>query len=342
MSRKFSSKLFFEAMNKLDDRYIEEVLQFNSNRKRYFSRRKRAVMMHRKHTLRLCPKNAANHRPLLLPAAAGLCLIVSAVFLGSRILHRDALPDVKEISGITVSGEGITIPPLQISLSAEDSGTSASMIPFFIYQGQVYTQYEILSDSTALLALTGEYLGTASGLIDEWTPDDGYVELAGSVSGDFYSAKGYEPSFMLLLEQDDGPSATYICGSGITLKYGSELFEERLHLSGYISAEYESRESWYYSQGIRHDIEFGQTDVLNSFISAMNSAEFIPTGSIPLDEGETSVYDDREIFHLYFHMPDSMTVELRLFEGGYVSFEGIPDVCVQVPDNIFEALVKNF
>ena len=37
-----------------------------------------------------------------------------------------------------------------------------------------------------------------------------------------------------------------------------------------------------------------------------------------------------------------MTVELRLFEGGYVSFQGILDVCVQIPAETFASLVSLF
>ena len=104
-------------------------------------------------------------------------------------------------------------------------------------------QYEWLEDNGAI---AGEPLGTATGLIDEWTPKDGYVELAGSVSGEFYTVNGFDPSFMLCMKHDDRRISTYICNSGITLKYGSDLYEDRLHLSkNNISAEYESRESWY-------------------------------------------------------------------------------------------------
>ena len=65
--------------------------------------------------------------------------------------------------------------------------------------------------------IVGEYLGTATGLIDEWTPRDGYVELAGSVEGDFYSVKGYEPSFLLCM-QKEGTVSLYVREGG-TVSY---------------------------------------------------------------------------------------------------------------------------
>ena len=81
----------------------------------------------------------------------------------------------------------MTIPPLEVSLSSE---LAADMIGFFIYEGRCYVQYNHIDNGTDLI---GEYLGTATGLIDEWTPKEGYVDFAGSVRGDFYSVKGYDP-----------------------------------------------------------------------------------------------------------------------------------------------------
>lgn len=264
--------------------------------------------------------------------AACLCLVV----VGAFIWKQSAAPITKN-EGITVTKDGVTIPLPELSLS---SNVSADMLAFFIYQGRVYTQYEWVNDSGVI---AGERLGTATGLIDEWTPKDGYVELAGSVSGDFYTVNGFDPSFMLCMKYDDGQISTYICNRGITLKYGSELYEDRLHLSeNYVAAEYESRESWYYSRGEVYALDADGTEILNGFISKLNSAEFIPSSNIPLDEGESSIYDDKEIYHLYLKMQNGMTVELRLFEGGYVSFQGILDICVQVPQNEFNTLISLF
>ena len=76
---------------------------------------------------------------------------------------------------------------MEVSLSANEN---AAMLAFFIYQGRCYVQYEWIDHGDALV---GEYLGTATGLIDEWTPQEGYVDLAGSVQGDFYAVNGYDP-----------------------------------------------------------------------------------------------------------------------------------------------------
>ncbi len=66
----------------------------------------------------------------------------------------------------------------------------------------------------------------------------------------------------------------------------------------------------------------------------MDSARFVPSDSVPLKEGADSVADT-ELYHLYFQMKDGTTVHLRLHEDGYVRFDGILPVCVQVSDETY-------
>jgi hypothetical protein len=209
------------------------------------------------------------------------------------------------------------------------------MIAFFIYQGNWYVQYEWIDDAD----LVGEYLGTATGLIDEWTPKDGYVELAGSVKGPFYSVKGIDPGFMLCKKDETGAVSTYICDNGITLRIGSDLYEDRLHLSEqYIAVQAETRDSWYYGRSKVFQLD-ADDKVIGEFITQLDRAEFIPWEDVPAKEGmtSTSIYDT-EIYHLYFKMKNGMTTHLRLYEHGYVRFQGLLSVCVQLPEESFSAL----
>ena len=151
--------------------------------------------------------------------------------------------------------------------------------------------------------------------------------------------KGYDPSFMLCLKETDGALSTYICDNGITLTYGSELYEDRLHLTGnYNAVQYETRESWYYSKNKLYQLD-ESSGVISSFIDQLDKAAFMSWQDVPAREGKTiiTIYDT-EIYHLYFRMKDGMTIHLRLYENGYVRFQGLLDVCVQVPKDCFNAL----
>lgn len=265
----------------------------------------------------------------LIAIAACLCLIATGMLFWTK-----GKKPIQQDSGIVLSDNGVTIPKIEVALS---SNSSADMIGFFIYHGNCYVQYEWLEDT----GIVGEYLGTITGLIDEWTSQDGYVEFAGSVKGDFFAVKGYDPEFMLCMKHETGDVETYICNNGITLKYGSELFEDRLHLSGnYDAVQYESRDSWYYSKSGCYLLN-GNNEIINRFIEEMNRAEFIPWEDAAKREGHTtgSMIDDMEIYHVYFKMMNGTTIHLRLYENGYVRFQGLLDVCVQVPEESFNVLV---
>lgn len=264
-------------------------------------------------------------------AAACLCLLAAGAFL-----WKQPQPSGKgSKDGITVSEEGVTIPPMTVSLSKPPENSAADMPAFFIYQGRCYVQNGWIYDNADIV---GKYLGTATGLINEWTPQDGYVELAGSVRGDFYEVKGYDPSFMLCMKGTDAVS-TYVCNTGITLKYGSELYEDRLHLAeNYSAIEYESRASWYYGRDEVRQLNDAD-GVVEDFLEQLNSAEFMPRSSHPLEDGRSSIFDT-EIYHLYFKRNDGTTIHLRLCENGYVLYQGILSVCVQVSEESYGALLE--
>ena len=43
--------------------------------------------------------------------------------------------------------------------------------------------------------------------------------------------------------------------------------------------------------------------------------------------------------HLFFHMSDGTTVELRLIEGGYVGYQGLGWYFVKMPGAAFDAVL---
>ena len=318
-----SPQKFLDALGQLDDQYIQQAAEYNGKRRK-FSR--------------------------MIGTAAAACLVVLVSAAGIRMLpQRDTSPSLStgEVYDQTESGTssfhdgyaqtehtgGVTIPPLDVYLGND---VAADMIAFFIYQGRCYVQYDTLDEDDGLI---GEHLGTAIGLIDEWTPEDGYVDLAGSIGGDFYAVNGYDPEFMLCMKSDNGNLQLYICNNGITLQYGSELYEDRLHLSGNIDAvEFESRASWYNSENERYRLTEDCNEIIETFIHQLDAAEFLLSDQIPLEDGVTSIYET-EIYHIYFKMQNGMTVHLRLYQNGYVRFDGMLDVAVQIPETEWQMLL---
>ena len=262
--------------------------------------------------------------------AASLCLVMGGAIWGMEIIQQ------KETSGYVVSEEGITIPAMEVTLATEDVAV-ADMLAFFIYEGRCYVHYEHIYEDTDIV---GEFLGTATGTIDEWTPKEGYVDFAGSIRGDFYSVKGYAPEFMLCTKDTDGVVSTYICNNGITLKYGKELYEDRLHLSENITGvQYESRESWYHSMGETYELNMDEA-YIRDFISKLGTEEFLLCQDVIEQEGWNHMVDS-EIYHLYFTMNNGTKIHLRLHDKGYVRFQGLLDLCVKIPVECYDTLIAN-
>lgn len=266
--------------------------------------------------------------------AACLCLVVG----GALMWNARTKPPVDNGGAVTVSEGGVAIPPREIVVP--DGTSETMMVAFFIYQGRCYEFYDFTDLSENLV---GEYLGTVTGTIDEWSGRNEYVELSGSVQGDFYAVNGYDPAFMLCMRQGE-EIALYICNNGITLQEGADLYEDRLHLAeNYSAVTYESRDSWYYSKGELSPLDVVENRALTDFINALNEAEFIPRQEVPFDKEKdveaVSVFDSC-LYHLYFQMEDGITVHLRLIEGGYVFFNGILDVAAQIPQEVFDSLIQ--
>lgn len=301
-------KRILNALGNVDDSYIEEAAPGKSRKARYGWVK-------------------------WVSAAACLCIVLMGVLV---FRGEEQSAAVSNGSGITVSEEGVYIPPTKVILSKSDDAVH-DMIGFFIYQGRCYVQYTWVYEEADFV---GEYLGTAAGLIDEWTPAEGYVELAGSVSGDFYSVKGFDPEFMLCMVRDDAVEL-YINDNDLTLKTGADLFENRLHLSeNYTNVTYETRESWFYSKDEVSTINEENVEIIEDFITAIDEAPFMRTEDIPLSEGQNNIYDDLEIYHVYFETESGIPIDLRLYEGGYVRFEGIIGACVKADEEHFEEFVN--
>ena len=226
--------------------------------------------------------------------------------------------------------KGVTIPPSELSLSAP-AMAMVETVGYFTYEGRYYIQYDQLYDTEHM----GEYLGTVMGLLQEWTPEDGLVDFAGRPYGDVYTVEGYDPSFILCKQEVPGaPVITYINNNGITLTYGSELFEDRLHLSDdLLSVQYRSAE-----KGELYEIN-RNNEALCDFLSELNSAPFLLSDSVPLPEGVTYLRASQS-YYLCFQTKTGMPIHLRLSENGYISFDGTEMVCQKLSEKTCRALLE--
>ncbi|MBQ8210066.1 MAG: hypothetical protein IJZ35_05745 [Clostridia bacterium] len=267
------------------------------------------------------------------PAQTGAYLCIKLEDGSVSDINSEILIQLAEMGWLSDEYSGVTIDKMLISVS--DSNAVVDMIGFFIYNGRSYVSYESLDDDS----LKGDYIGRATGSIDEWSSPDDYIEFSGSTSGDIYTVNGYGEDFMLCIDNKDGTVTTYINNNDITMIYGYELFRDRLKLAeNYTSVAYQTRGDWYYSTG--EPTEFDNSQAVDEFIDTLYSSRFMYTADIPLDSENSSVYDEKEIYHLFFKMNNGTTVHLRLFSGGYVMFAGISDVCVKVDKTVFENLTE--
>lgn len=249
---------------------------------------------------------------------AGICLLIVGVKMWTSLTESDKLFETMESEGNATTE------------------TMADMIAFFIYQGNMYEQYEIVDEPE----LVGAYVGTATGQIDEWSKEEDYVESAGSVQGDFYEVNGFSPEFMLCMKQDDGSVSTYINADGLVLEKGAELFEDYLHLAGnYQGVQYQTRDEWYYGTGEPKTIPEEYAEEVTRFVGALDDGEIIAAVSYPVKEGEEDIYA-AEIYHMYFQMENGMQIHLRIFKNGYVAFAGAPEQLVQVEEPAFEEMIQ--
>ncbi|MDE6726248.1 MAG: hypothetical protein K2J79_11670 [Ruminiclostridium sp.] len=229
------------------------------------------------------------------------------------------------------------------SLRSDETAVAVAgdMIAFFIYCGNDYRLCSYVDNA----GIVGEKLGTAKGGISCGSSESEYVELAGTVKGDFYEVKGYDPSFMLCMKHEwwDGKIEVplFIRSTGLELKYGLELFEDRLHISeNYSALRYEERDSWYYGMHNAFGLE-GNDKLIEKFIAELDSAEFIPRESVPLEEEYESIFDTK-LYHLYLEMKNGVSVDFHFLQGGYVIFDGMTDICVKISKETYREMLEAF
>ncbi|MEG1557629.1 MAG: hypothetical protein RR368_04250 [Oscillospiraceae bacterium] len=270
------------------------------------------------------------------------CLAVVAV---SLVLAKQA-GEKKEHEDIATKkyGEAAVYIP-KIELLENQQGAAADMIGVVVYNGKIYTHAEYMyGDDEAKSKFIGEFLGSATGEIDEWSqPNDYKKELASNVAGEVYTVKGYDRDFRICILNTYGNLAFFENLNDINLTVGEDLYgEKRLNLRGNINkTEYQLHEDWDWAKGNIKELEDLPSGSIDAFVAELYKGEFED-----LSKCKPSIYSQElKQAHLYFRMKDGTCVQMRLFENGYVGYSYMNDSCFVKIDNeiftrVFDAALK--
>ena len=261
-----------------------------------------------------------SRRPLLrLGLAACLCLAIGAAILAFP--HLGTPPSDSNSTGSSGSGansgssSGIYIPPA--SVPEQEPGISSDMSALFIYQGRCYVE---LSHTLPSQALLGSPLGSCTGSIDEWTQADGYTEGSGTISGTFYSLQGYDPTHLLGIPLETGEVQVFWNNNDLTLTQGREILSEMFHLdqdlSGIDVSQWDSSTS----------VPLTDTTCLDDLMTA----SFQPWNAL-----------NQPDYRLTLHTSQGLRLDLSLYEGGYVTVEGLPSAALQLDDGVYRQLYNH-
>ncbi len=200
----------------------------------------------------------------------------------------------------------------------------ADIIGLVVYKGNIYTQTEYYygEDDGRIKELVGEYLGYATGKINEWSSQDDYAkEFASTYEGNVYSVNGYSTDFRICMyekfKDEDGNTMIWLQFmeklNDIELTYGNELFGDRLQIKGRISSvQYQEYYDWNEGKDKFQHLSGVTQDELNAFVEGLYSGKF---------EYVTDFSSELKHTMLYLRLDDYTTVELELIEGGYVRYQ---------------------
>ena len=222
---------------------------------------------------------------------------------------------------------GVTIEPLMVNL-CDDPDVAADMVSLFIYQGRCYVEYTVLEGASQLV---GEHLGTVTGLIDEWTQEDGYVDFAGTTSGDIYAVNGFDTDFVLCQIGMNESVVIYMNDNDITLYTGADLLEKRFKIDGSFKAKSISQPRWT-SSGVPYPLDEEATEQVYALVEVMLDSPFVYT--------EDAGLHGSALYHLFLYLDNGMTINLRMYNGGFIMVDGMESVCIQVDPEVFSETIQ--
>jgi hypothetical protein len=231
-------------------------------------------------------------------------------------------------SDIGTSRPSITI--AEVKLPTANGEIAARMRPLFVYQDKIYIRYSTAIASpdgytvseADMLNLRGDYLGTTTGGIDEWSGDDAYVADFSSNIGEaeVYTVKGYDSNYRLMVYTPyEGGFGCEIYDSfgGLTMDRGDDYFGLLGLKDNVVSYQWETMDSW--NNGGTQKTEQQADDALNKFIKALYS-------STPVERSIDTLIDEASVDgqkFLYLKTEDNLISSIRLLKNGYVYVDDI-------------------
>jgi hypothetical protein len=231
-------------------------------------------------------------------------------------------------SGIGTSKPSITI--AEMKLPTENGEIAARMRPLFVYKDKIYIRYSTAIASpdgytvseADMLNLRGDYLGTTTGGIDEWSGDESYIaDFASNIGeAEVYTVKGYDSKYRLMVYTPyEGGFGCEIYDSfgGLTMDRGNDYFDLLKLKGNVVSYQWENLDSW--NNGGTQKIEQQADDALNKFIKALYS-------STPIERSIDTLIDEASANgqkFLYLKTEDNLISSIRLLKDGYVYVDDI-------------------
>jgi len=274
------------------------------------------------HILRAAPTGKIARRVYMRWAAMAACLCLCIGTLLGVMLHHEPAP----------VGVGITIPQSPVNLEKPTDGMY-DMQSLFIYNGRVYRHAQNVDNP----ALRGRYVATVTGLIDEWTKADGYVELAGTTPGEIYTVKGYDPDFMLCQTYSGGVSI-YTCTEGLTVYTGEDWFGDIFRLRRELDTIVCENGASYTSLAVRRQAEMGKKHraLIRRLVDALYEAPLMHAADVPREGTYGTSLNENRLYHLEMVLENGITLELTLWRGGYLSHGA---VAVKLDEALYEELL---
>ncbi len=208
----------------------------------------------------------------------------------------------------------VSLPSYSVNLRKED-GVASDMALLFIYEGRCYVQ----TCDYMTKDVVGEYVCTTTGLIDEWTEKDGYVEFAGSFEGDIYTVAGVDSEFMLCTVYENGVVESFTHNNGISLGRGDEILE---WLGFEVGAE-------------NYTVLYKEKEVTDREIFDKFFANFAESEVLLRKDMSTKI-NAEDIKHVYLLSEEGVPLHFELLGNGYVSYYGLDEVCVKLDKRVYE------